>query len=68
MKLAFTLVIKGDERLEAKLKKAIHENYRLHTDLIEGFLAPIVRKLNIKDDDNIAIEDFKAQIIDESKT
>jgi hypothetical protein len=68
MRLAFTLVIKGDKRLEEKLRYAIENNHRLHTELIENFLAAIVRKLNIKTEDDISIENFKAGILPEENS
>lgn len=65
MKLGFSLIIKGDERLESKLKQAIEGNPRLHVELIEAFTAAVVRKLNIKNEDNISIESFRAARIEE---
>jgi hypothetical protein len=67
MKLGFSLIIKGDERLESKLKHAIEDNPRLHVELIEAFTAAVVRKLSITNEDNISIESFRAAKIEEGK-
>lgn len=68
MKLGFSLILEGDDRLEAKLKQAIEGNPRLHVELVEAFTAAVVKKLSIKNEDNISIVNFRAARIEEENS
>lgn len=68
MKMHFQIVIKGQDTLEQKFKKAVDENPTLHMDVIRSFAQTIMLALRLKEEDNISVESFRAGKVDEVPT
>jgi len=68
MKMHFTLIIDGEDSLEAKFKKAVEENPNLHMDLINVFTHAVMKSLKLDQTDKITVTQFKAaKLVDASQ-
>jgi len=68
MRMQFVLGIKGNDSIEKKFETAIKENKNLHMQLIQAFSQAVLVSLNLKEEDDVTVESFRAEKIVEGKT
>jgi hypothetical protein len=68
MRMQFVLGIKGKDSIEKKFEKAIKENKNIHMQLIQAFSQAVLVSLNLKEDDDVTVESFRAEMIIYRKT
>ena len=68
MRMQFILGIKGNDSIEKKFEKAIEENKDLPKQLIHAFAQAVLVSFNLKEEDNVTVESFRAEKFIEGQT